>query len=84
MMSLLRSATHGVLGGAAASALRAGAGAGSSGSGAAASAFLAPLRPQVLSAPLAPARPFRSTPVVQMGRRSAKIALRKVGGWFVD
>lgn len=42
------------------------------------SSFLAsPLRAPLLAAPVAPARPYRFTPPVQMGRRSAKIAGRK-------
>ncbi|KAI8473710.1 MAG: transcriptional regulator TACO1-like protein [Monoraphidium minutum] len=65
MMSMLRTAAHSVANGASAR-LR----------GSACSGFLAPRIPMVFG-PVAPSRPYRYTPPVQMGRRSAKIALRK-------
>lgn len=68
MFSMMRAAVHSVAGGAACS-LR--------GSGSTSSRFMSPLLPTVFLAPVAPSRPYRYTPPVQMGRRSAKIALRK-------
>ncbi|KIZ07597.1 hypothetical protein MNEG_0344 [Monoraphidium neglectum] len=64
MIPMLRTATQSVVNGAASRL-------GSS----VCSGFIA--RVPMVCAPMAPSRPYRYTPPVQMGRRSAKIALRK-------